>query len=46
MRESCFAFFYLIANAIGGKFEIVFDNIITEVLNGCKTVEPPKKPKN
>jgi hypothetical protein len=36
MRESSFAFFYLIANAIEGKFETVFDNIIGEVLNACK----------
>lgn len=45
MRESCFAFFYLVANAIGSKFEPVFDNIITEVLDGCKMAEPEKKNK-
>lgn len=36
MREACFAFFYLIANAIEGQFDTVFDNIIVEVLAACK----------
>jgi hypothetical protein len=46
MREASFAFFYLVANAIGGQFETVFDNIISEVLNACKLWEPEKKSKN
>lgn len=45
MREASFAFFYLVANAIGGQFETVFDNIINEVLNACKLWEPEKKEK-
>jgi hypothetical protein len=45
MRESSFAFFYLVANAIGEKFENVFDNIIGEVISACKLWEPEKKSK-
>lgn len=45
MRESSFAFFYLVANAIGEKFENVFDNIIGEVIAACKLWEPEKKNK-
>ena len=45
MRESSFAFFYLVANAIGEKFENVFDNIIGEVFSDCKLWEPQKQEK-
>jgi hypothetical protein len=45
MRESAFAFFYLVANAIGSQFDNVFDNIIGEVLSACKLWEPEKKEK-
>ena len=43
IRESAFAFFYLIANAIGTKFEIVFDKLIPIVMESCKPKEGPKK---
>lgn len=36
IREAAYAFFYLVANAIGSKFEIVFDNLIPIVLNACQ----------
>lgn len=45
MREASFAFFYLVANAIGNQFQTVFDNIIGEVINACKLWEPEKKKK-
>ena len=43
IRESAFSFFYLIANAIGSKFEVVFDKLIPIVLKSCEPKEPPKK---
>ena len=43
MREAAFAFFYLIANAIGNQFEIVFDNLIPIVIASCQPKEPPTK---
>lgn len=46
IRESAFAFFYLIANAIGSKFEIVFDNLIPLVIAACQPKEAPQKNKN
>jgi hypothetical protein len=36
IREAAYAFFYLVANAIGNRFEIVFDNLIPIVLNACQ----------
>jgi hypothetical protein len=32
IREACFSFFYLLANAIGSEFEPIFDKIVVEVL--------------
>jgi hypothetical protein len=46
MREAAFAFFYLIANAIGTKFEIVFDNLIPIVIAACQPKEDPAKKKD
>lgn len=46
IRQSAFAFFYLIANAIGNKFEIVFDNLIPIVLKACQPKEVPQKKKD
>jgi len=43
IRESAFAFFYLIANAIGTRFEIVFDNLIPIVIAACQPKEDPGK---
>jgi hypothetical protein len=36
----------LIANAIGSKFEIVFDNLIPLVISACQPKEAPQKNKN
>lgn len=46
IREAAFAFFYLIANAIGNKFEIVFDNLIPIVIKACQPKEDPAKKKD
>jgi hypothetical protein len=46
IRESAFAFFYLIANAIGTRFEIVFDNLIPIVIAACQPKEDPAKKKD
>ena len=35
VRESCFMFFYLIANATESQFDCVFDQIIPEVLKSA-----------
>jgi hypothetical protein len=35
VREACFCYFYLLANAIGSEFETIFDKIIVEVLKQC-----------
>lgn len=40
IREACFAFFYLLANAIEQDFEHLFDKIIPEVLKGCEMKMP------
>ena len=45
IRESAFAFFYLIANAIGSKFEIVFDNLSPIVIKACQPKEASQKKK-
>jgi importin-4 len=46
VRESAFAFFYLIANAIGSRFEMVFDKLIPIVLKACEPREVPQKAKD
>lgn len=46
IRESAFAFFYLIANAIGSRFEIVFDQLIGMVISACQPKAPPVPKKN
>lgn len=35
VREACFSYFYLLANAIGSEFETIFDKIVVEVLKQC-----------
>lgn len=42
IRESCFMFFYLIANAIEANFSNVFDNIIPEVFKSAALKAPEK----
>jgi len=46
VRESAFAFFYLIANAIGDKFEVVFDKLVPIVIKACQPKEAPQKGKD
>lgn len=46
VRESCFMFFYLVANAIESEFDFVFDKIIPEVFKSAVEKVPEKKPKN
>jgi len=36
----------LIANAIGSRFEIVFDNIVPIVIAACQPKEAPQKKKD
>lgn len=43
MREACFAFFYLIANAIGEKFAVVFDKLVPLVMQACELKAPPQR---
>ena len=43
VRESCFMFFYLIANATGSQFDVVFDKIIPEVFKSAVLKVPEKK---
>jgi hypothetical protein len=46
IRESAFAFFYLIASAIGSRFEIVFDNLMPIVIKACQPKAPNPKNKD
>lgn len=45
VRESCFMFFYLIANATESQFDGVFDQIIPEVLKSAVLKVPEKTEK-
>ena len=46
IRESAFSFFYLIANAIGDRFEVVFDQLMPIVMKACEPKVVPQKAKD